>query len=173
MGAAGRELTVDDRFAGRADGFDEHYTEPRGRVRLDLVLERLNGVLPPPPARILDAGGGTSAFAIPLARIGYDVTLADQSADWMERARSKADAAGVDLALVNIGLESLTDAGLEPFDAILCHAVLMYVEDPAVVLRTLRSVATPGAVLSLLEKNRDGIPCGPVCRATTPRRAAY
>ncbi len=161
MGAAGRELTVDDRFAGRADGFDEHYTEPRGRVRLDLVLERLNGVLPPPPARILDAGGGTGAFAIPLARLGYNVTVVDQSADWLEHARSKADAAGVDLALVNIGLESLTDAGLEPFDAILCHAVLMYVDEPAAVLRTLRSVAAPGAILSLLEKNRDGIALRP------------
>ncbi len=161
MGAAGRELTVDDRFAGRANGFDEHYTEPRGRVRLDLVLERLNGVLPPPPARILDAGGGTGAFAIPLARIGYNVAVVDQSADWLEHARSKADAAGVELALVNIGLESLADAGLEPFDAILSHAVLMYVEDPAVVLRTLRSVATLGAVLSLLEKNRDGIALRP------------
>nr|MBA3739752.1 MerR family transcriptional regulator [Chloroflexota bacterium] len=152
---------MEDRFAGRADGFDEHYTEPRGRVRLDLVLERLDGVLPPPPVRILDAGGGTGAFAIPLARIGYNVTLADQSADWLDRARSKADAAGVDLDLVNIGLESLTDAGLEPFDAILCHAVLMYIDDPAVVLRTLRSVAAPGAVLSLLEKNRDGIALRP------------
>jgi len=154
-------VTVEDRFAGRADGFDEHYTEPRGRVRLDLVLERLNGVLPPPPARILDAGGGTGAFAIPLARIGYEVTVADQSADWLEHARSKADAAGVDLALVNLDLESLTDAGLEPFDAIMCHAVLMYIEDPAVMLRALRSVAAPGAVLSLLEKNRDGIALRP------------
>lgn len=152
---------VEDRFAGRADGFDEHYTEPRGRVRLDLVLERLNHVLPPPPTRILDAGGGTGAFAIPLARIGHDVTVVDQSADWLEHARSKADAAGVSLRLVNIGLESLTDAGLESFDAILCHAVLMYVEDPVSVLRTLRSLALPGAVLSLLEKNRDGIALRP------------
>lgn len=152
---------MDDRFAGRANGFDEHYTEPRGRVRLDLVLERLNGVLPPPPARILDAGGGTGAFAIPLARIGYDVTVVDQSADWLEHARSKADADGVTLKLVNIGLEALADAGPEPFDSILCHAVLMYVDDPAASLRTLRSVAAPGAILSLLEKNRDGIALRP------------
>ncbi len=154
-------MTVEDRFAGRADGFDEHYTEPRGRVRLDLVLERLNHALPPPPARILDAGGGTGAFAIPLARIGYDITIVDQSADWLEHARVKAHAAGVSMELVNAGLESLTDADLGPFDAVLCHAVLMYVEDPPAALRTLRSVALPGAVLSLLEKNRDGIALRP------------
>lgn len=154
-------MTVEDRFAGRADGFDEHYTEPRGRVRLDLVLERLNHVLPPPPASILDAGGGTGAYAVPLARLGYDVAVVDQSVDWLEHARAKADAAGVRLRLVNIGLESLTDAGLGPFDAILCHAVLMYVEDPSAALRTLRSVAGPGAILSLVEKNRDGIALRP------------
>jgi len=153
--------SVEDRFAGRADGFDEHYTEPRGRVRLDLVLERLNHVLSPPPARILDAGGGTGAFAIPLAQIGYDLTVADQSADWLEHARQKADAAGVTVELINTGLESLTDADLGPFDAILCHAVLMYVEDPVSVLRTLRSLALPGAILSLVEKNRDGIALRP------------
>ena len=37
----------------------------------------------------------------------------------------------------------------------------MYVEDPVSVLRTLRSLALPGAVLSLLEKNRDGIALRP------------
>lgn len=154
-------MTHEDRFAGRADGFDEHYTESRGRVRLDLVLERLHHVLPPPPARILDAGGGTGAFAIPLARIGHDVTVVDQSADWLEHASAKAAAAGVRLRFINIDLESLPDADLGEFDAVLCHAVLMYVEDPAAILRTLRSVVAPGAVLSLLEKNRDGIALRP------------
>lgn len=150
-------MSSEDRFAGRADGFDRHYTEPRGRVRLDLVLERLSRALPPPPARVLDAGGGTGAFAIPLAHIGYEVTLVDQSADWLQRARWKAESAGVELDLVNVGLESLTAGSVGPFDAILCHAVLMYVDEPAALLRTLRSVAASGAVLSLLEKNRDGI----------------
>lgn len=152
---------VDDRFAGRADGFDAHYTESRSRVRLDLVLERLGRVLPPPPARILDAGGGTGAFAIPLASIGHEVTVVDQSADWLERARAKAEAADVSLELVNIGLESLIDGDMGPFDAVLCHAVHMYVEDPMSVLASLRSVVASGAVLSLLEKNRDGIALRP------------
>ncbi len=154
-------MTEEDRFAGRTDGFDRHYTEPRGRVRLDLILERLIRVLPSPPASILDAGGGTGTFAIPLASIGYQVTLVDQSADWLQRARSKADTTGVSLHLINVDLASLTDAGLCRFDAILCHAVLMYVDEPADMLRNLRTVAAPDTVLSLLEKNRDGIALRP------------
>lgn len=71
--------------------------------------------------------------------------------------KSQADAASVNLRLLQLGLESLADAGFEPFPAMLCHAVLMYVEEPTIALGGLRSVAADGAVLSLLEKNRDGL----------------
>lgn len=155
---------MEDRFAGKAEWFDEHYRSVRGRVRLELVLERLGRALPPPPVDILDAGGGTGAFAIPLARLGHKVTMLDQSAEWLERARASAAAAGVDLRLVNAGLESLADADLGRFKVILCHAVLMYVEEPKDALRALRAAAAPNAVLSLLEKNRDGIALRPGLR---------
>jgi 2-polyprenyl-3-methyl-5-hydroxy-6-metoxy-1,4-benzoquinol methylase len=40
--------------------------------------------------RILDAGGGTGNFAIPLAEKGYDVTLVDISPKSLEIANQKA-----------------------------------------------------------------------------------
>jgi S-adenosylmethionine-dependent methyltransferase len=107
------------------------------------------------------AGGGTGAFAIPLALDGYDVTLLDASPEWLEAARGEAARSGTALQCV---LGSVEDASelIEPsFDAILCHAVLMYVDDPEQGLHALRSVASPGALLSLLEKNRDGIALRP------------
>jgi 2-polyprenyl-3-methyl-5-hydroxy-6-metoxy-1,4-benzoquinol methylase len=77
-----------DPFEGKAEWFDEGYrTSAHGRLRLQLVMARLMATLPPPPARILDAGGGTGAFAVPLARLGYDVTVLDSSAEWLEVAR--------------------------------------------------------------------------------------
>jgi 2-polyprenyl-3-methyl-5-hydroxy-6-metoxy-1,4-benzoquinol methylase len=155
---------MEDRFAGKAEWFDEHYRAVRGRVRLELVLERLSGALPPPPARILDVGGGTGAFAIPLAHLGHRVTVLDQSAEWLDRARSSAAAAEVEVDLVNLSLDALADADLGSFDAILCHAVLMYVEASMEALASLRAMAAPGAVLSLLEKNRDGIALRPGLR---------
>ena len=155
------QAEVQDTFAGRAQRFDEHYAAVRGRVRLDLVLERLRQRLPPPPARVLDAGGGTGAFAVPLAAEGYDVTLVDRSPEWLARARSKADAAGVNLRLLQASLETVSGAELGTFDAILSHAVLMYVDDPQAGLRALHSVADDGAVLSLLEKNGDGVALRP------------
>jgi S-adenosylmethionine-dependent methyltransferase len=152
---------MQDRFAGKSEWFASHYQSTRGRVRLSLVLERLRQRLAAPPQRILDAGGGTGAFAIPLAMDGYDVTLLDASPEWLEAARSEAARSGTALHCV---LGSVEDASelIEPsFDAILCHAVLMYVDDLEQALHALRSVATPAALLSLLEKNRDGIALRP------------
>ena len=157
-------MTATDRFAGKAAWFDDHYASVRGRVRRDLVLERLRALLPPAPVRVLDVGGGTGAFAVPLAADGHRVTLVDPSAEWLDRARANASDAGVQLSLLQLGLDDMADAGIGSFEVILCHTVLMYVDAPAVGLRALRQLAAPGGLLSLLEKNRDGLALRPALR---------
>jgi 2-polyprenyl-3-methyl-5-hydroxy-6-metoxy-1,4-benzoquinol methylase len=63
-----------------ADGFRE---DDRLRLRAYGVLERvrtqelLARFLPPPPATVLDVGGGTGVHAEWLAGLGYDVQLID------------------------------------------------------------------------------------------------
>lgn len=152
---------MQDRFADRSEWFDEHYATTRRRVRLALVLERLRRRLPPPPARILDAGGGTGAFAVPLASRGDEVTLLDASEEWLDRARMNAKAAGVEFRTIRGEVEDAANL-LEPgFDVALCHAVLMYTEDPKVGLRQLRSLVRDDGQLSLLEKNQDAISLRP------------
>jgi 2-polyprenyl-3-methyl-5-hydroxy-6-metoxy-1,4-benzoquinol methylase len=152
---------VEDRFAGKADWFDAHYGSTRGRVRLALVLERIRERLGDPPLRILDAGGGTGAFAVPLALHGHDVTVLDASAEWLRRATANAREAGVALTTVQGPVERASSLVGSGFDAILCHAVLLYAPDPPGGLRELRRVARPGSLLSLLEKNRDALSIRP------------
>jgi S-adenosylmethionine-dependent methyltransferase len=150
-----------DRFAEKSGWFDEHYSTTRGRVRLALVLERMRERLPPPPARILDAGGGTGAFSIPLARDGYDITVLDASEEWLARARANAQDAGVKIVTVRGEVERSAST-LEPvFDVALCHAVLMYTDDPRAGLTQLRSLVRQGGGLSLLEKNAEAIALRP------------
>jgi S-adenosylmethionine-dependent methyltransferase len=151
-----------DPFAGKAEWFDRGYREStHGRVRLDLVLERLLPALPPPPARVLDAGGGTGAFAIPLAALGYRVTVLDLNGEWLAVAERAATASGVDLSLVQGKAEEAPSMVEGLFDAVLCHTVLIYAAEPDRTLRALRDVARPGAVLSSLEKNRDALAVRP------------
>ncbi len=153
---------TEDPFVGKAEWFDHGYRETtHARIRLELVLERLLRRLPPPPARVLDAGGGTGAFSIPLALRGYEVTVLDRSAEWLSVAGTNAASAGVSVRLVEGPAEQAPSLTPGPFDAVLCHTVLIYAEDPAGVLSALRDVAVPGALLSSLEKNRDALAVRP------------
>ena len=58
------------------------------RVRTQQMLER---VLPQPPARILDVGGGPGVYAAWLARAGYDVRLIDAAQALVEQARHASE----------------------------------------------------------------------------------
>jgi S-adenosylmethionine-dependent methyltransferase len=151
----------EDPFAGKAEWFAEHYGATRGRLRLELVLERIGAALPTSTARVLDAGGGTGAFAVPLARMGHHVTVLDRSGEWLAQARRAARAAGVDLRLVVGRAEDAARILGEEFDVVLCHTLLAYAEHPPATLSALRGVAARGAFLSLLEKNRPALPVRP------------
>jgi SAM-dependent methyltransferase len=151
-------------FDERAEWFDHHYETTRGRVRAALVLERLAATMPSPPAAVLDVGGGSGVIAVPLADRGYDVTVLDPSPAMLELARGRAHDAGADLRFVEGGVERIEELAPGPFDAICCHAVLMYLDDPAAHLAAMRHAARRGATLSLLEKNRLALAMRPGLR---------
>jgi S-adenosylmethionine-dependent methyltransferase len=48
-----------------------------------------------------------------------------------------------------------------PFDAVLCHGVLPYIEDPYPLTQSLVTVARPGAVISVLAKNTNALAVRP------------
>jgi S-adenosylmethionine-dependent methyltransferase len=117
------------------------------------------------PLRVLDVGGGSGMFAVPLARLGHDVTVVDPSADALATLRRRADTAGVgtlvrglqgDGDLLNEVLPA-AGAGSEPvYDLVLCHYVLEVVDDPAVTLREIARALRPGGHVSVATANRAG-----------------
>ncbi|TFV75367.1 methyltransferase domain-containing protein [Blastococcus sp. CT_GayMR20] len=118
------------------------------------------------PLRVLDVGGGSGMFAVPLARLGHDVTVVDPSADALATLRRRADTAGVgdrvrglqgDGDLLH---EVLPSAGTEGYDLALCHYVLEVVDDPAVTLREIAGALRPGGQVSLATANRAGAVLG-------------
>jgi S-adenosylmethionine-dependent methyltransferase len=151
-------------FDDRAEWFDAHYETSRGRIRLRLVLERILGSFPDAPARILDVGGGSGVIAVPLAGHGFAVTLMDPSEGMLRVAERRIADARVEVRTVLGGIDDVAALAPGPYDGIGCHAVLMYLDDPQAALRKLRDQARPGTVLSLLEKNRDGLALRPGLR---------
>jgi SAM-dependent methyltransferase len=107
---------------------------------------------------VVDVGGGAGNQSVPLARTGYEVTIVDPSTAMLERAEQRL--AGEDrqvaarVRLLEASGEDAPDvlAGAR-FDAVLCHGVLMYLDDPEPLVEALCRLAAPGGVVSIVAKN--------------------
>jgi SAM-dependent methyltransferase len=123
-----------------------------------VVWEALLGVLQARGAEagatrldIVDAGGGTGGFAVPLAALGHHVTVVDPSPDSLAAAQRRAAEAGVELRAVQGDVADLPAiAGEAAADLVLCHSVLEYVDDPAGAVATIARVLRPGGTVSVL-----------------------
>jgi 2-polyprenyl-3-methyl-5-hydroxy-6-metoxy-1,4-benzoquinol methylase len=106
-------------------------------------------------ARIVDIGGGTGGFAVPLAELGHTVQVIDPSPDALASLDRRAREAGVaDRVTGQQGdLSDLPDLADEA-DLVLCHGVLEMVDDPAASLASIADVLRPGGHLSLLVAQR-------------------
>jgi SAM-dependent methyltransferase len=105
---------------------------------------------------VVDVGGGTGGFAVPLASLGHRVTVIDPSPDSLAAAQRRAAEAGVPLRAVQGDVSDLTvvaaagparEAGA---DVVLCHSVLEYVESPQAAMTAIAVILRPGGVVSVL-----------------------
>jgi S-adenosylmethionine-dependent methyltransferase len=112
------------------------------------------------PLSVLDVGGGSGMFAVPLAQLGHQVTVVDPSADALATLHRRAATVGAGERVRGIQgdgdrmLTALPAGGL--FDLVLCHFVLEVVDDPASTLRQIADVLRPGGQLSTATANRAG-----------------
>ena len=112
------------------------------------------------PLQVVDAGGGTGGFAVPLAEAGCSVTVVDPSPDSLAALDRRADERGLADRVRGVqgdleSLASLVEA--ESADLVLCHSVLQVVDDPAAALRSVAGVLRAGGRLSLLVGNRNAV----------------
>ena len=123
-------------------GFERARLRRENAHRLEFVRtwELLERYLPPPPARVLDVGGGPGTYALPLREAGYDVELVDPVA----------------LHVAQAGLGVVGDARELPFEDASADAVLLLgplyhlieAADRLAALREARRVLTAGGVLA-------------------------
>jgi S-adenosylmethionine-dependent methyltransferase len=149
----------DDTWAGLADLFvDEAYATVKGYVRTYVMHHQLLEHLPEPPATVLDVGGGAGHQSFPLAQAGYDVTLLDPSSAMLDKARQRLQRLPAEaqrrVTLVQAEGENADESvNGRRFDAVLCHGVLGYLEQPEPLIDQLCRCAAPGGMVSIMTGN--------------------
>ncbi|MEU5160395.1 methyltransferase [Streptomyces sp. NPDC020875] len=108
---------------------------------------------------VLDTGGGSGAFAVPLAQLGHRVTVVDPSPNALFALERRAAEAGVAERVRGVqgdvhGLFDVVER--DAYDVVLCHGVLEYVDDPAEGVRNAVDALRPGGELSLLAAGLGG-----------------
>jgi S-adenosylmethionine-dependent methyltransferase len=107
----------------------------RTAVVWELLIEALGESAGKAPLDVVDAGGGTGGFAVPLAELGHRVTVVDPSPDSLAALERRAD-------------------------LVLCHSVLEVVDDPLAAVSAVAQVLRPGGLASVLAANRSAIVIG-------------
>jgi SAM-dependent methyltransferase len=116
---------------------------------------------------VVDVGGGTGGFAVPLAEAGHQVLVVDASPDALAaltRRAAEAGVAGRITARQGDGDRLADLVAPASADLILCHSLLEVVDDPADVVRALAAALRPGGAASILVANRAA---AVLARATT------
>ncbi|MFD8506524.1 class I SAM-dependent methyltransferase [Streptomyces sp. NPDC059687] len=116
--------------------------------------------------RVLDVGMGQGTQALRLARAGHRITGLEQDPKMVSVAREAVSAEPEGIReRVQIVEGDGRDTGVHflpgSFDVVLCHGVLMYVEEPDPLLAGLARMLAPGGLLSLLVRNADALAMRP------------
>lgn len=128
--------------------------DPRTAVVRDVLASVISGLVAEtgrPRLDIVDAGGGTGGFAVPLAGSGHTVTVVDPSPDSLAAAQRRAAEIAVPLRAIQGDVADLPGLiGEQGADLVLCHSVLEYVDVPAAAMAAISRVLRPGGAVSVL-----------------------
>ena len=130
------------------------YADARTVVVRDILRSVISGLVAQTGrgrVDIIDAGGGTGGFAVPLAGQGHTVTVIDPSPDSLAAAQRRAAEMAVPLRAIQGDATDLAAlVGTEGADLVLCHSVLEYVDAPAAAMTAVASVLRPAGAVSVL-----------------------
>ena len=139
----------------------DYYNNGREERRLTASLGRLEHIrtwqildrfLPPRPRRVLDVGGGTGVYALPLAGRGYEVHLVDPVPLHVERAKTLSGASHTPLASIEVGDARRLAAPDGTFDVVLLFGPLYHLtirSERVQALAEARRVLVPGGLLAV------------------------
>lgn len=145
----------------------DHYEKVNEAERLEMAesqieklrtQELLRRYLPPPPAVIIDVGGGAGAYAFWLAERGYQVHLVDGTPKHIAQAEKTAQEIGDQpLASITLGDARSLDHADNSADGVLLLGPLYHLTNRSDRIRALREahrVLRPGGIILAAGINR-------------------
>jgi len=117
---------------------------PQTRLELAVWAASLRRLLPPPPAKVLDAGAGTGFLSLLLAREGYRVTALDLAPGMLAQLSAKAASRGLEVDVVE---GNAADPPHGDFDAVVERHLVWTLPDPGAALEAWREAAPHGRLL--------------------------
>lgn len=136
-------------FDNISEHFDGWLETLQGRAYGAVTWEHVKRYLPENrSAAILDAGGGTGQWSLPLANMGYRVTLCDISRGMLRQAEAKIKKEGL-ADRITIREEDLTALSCQDasFDFVLCEDGPVSIADSEKVMGELARVVKPGGII--------------------------
>jgi ubiquinone/menaquinone biosynthesis C-methylase UbiE len=108
-----------------------------------------------PGARLLDVGCGAGQLALIAARAGAKVTGCDIATNWLEQARTRAAAEGLDITFEEGDAEALPYEDGQ-FDAVVSMFGAMFAPRPELVAAELSRVCRPGGTIAMANWTPSG-----------------
>lgn len=126
-------------------------------VQLNAALARVSDATGRRALDIVDIGGGSGTFAVPLARLGHRVTVVDPSPNALATLGRRAAEAGVAATVTGLQGDAaglLTVVAGDSADVVLCHGVLEVVDDPRAALAEVAACLRPDGACSVVATQR-------------------
>jgi ubiquinone/menaquinone biosynthesis C-methylase UbiE len=108
-----------------------------------------------PGTRLLDVGCGAGQLALIAARAGAQVIGCDISTNWLEKARDRAAAEGLEITFEEADAESLPYRDAQ-FDAVVSLLGAMFAPRPDRVAAELTRVCRPGGMIAMANWTTGG-----------------
>ena len=121
-----------------------------GKLELERTRELIGRLAPPPPAVVLDVGGGAGPYALWLADQGYEVHLVDASRRLVEEAGRRSAGSARPIASMSVGDARALQRSDGSTDVVLLLGPLYHLPHPADRARALTEAARvlrPGGIL--------------------------